>query len=959
MVNTDARLRIFARAGVLIVFLVCAVTLAGWFLQIPRLASIVPGWPRMAIVNAFCFLLCAAGIFQLTLPARVRLLETARMAVAAIVLAIAAYALVTFIAGGGILVPAGRGVFNLGRPSFATAFNFLLLAAALMLPRGRRPGRIYAGLIAVGLMASGFNLVGYAYGIAILSREPSLSSMSLPSLICFILLFLSGLMARPRDGWAAIILARDSGGIAVRRLLPAVLLLPFITNGVVVLAYRSRPFEAPFGFAILAVIMSAGLAVVVVAIADWLARHEEERRREQELLEAIFENSEAVIYVKDLSGRYLRVNRRYLDIFKIDRDSVIGKTDRDLFPSDDAQALRATDERVARSSRPLIEEETVPHHDGRHTYVSMKSALRDAAGRPYAIFGISTDITERKLSEVRLQTQLERLALLERITRAVGQRQDTGSIFQVVVRNLEDRLPADFVSICLYDPLAGKLTVNHVGVKSAPLGHELGIIEQAAVPVDQNGLSRCVQGFLVYEPDIADVDFPFPRRLARQGLRSVVFTPLAIEENVFGVLIIARAKENAFSSTDCEFLRQLGEHVALAANQARLRDSLQGAYDNLQQTQQIVLQQERLGALGQMASGIAHDINNAISPVAIYTQSLLERERNLPQHIKDYLEIVGRVIKDVSATVGRMRDFYHRDEPDAPLQPLNLNELVPQVVELTRARWSDMPQRRGIVISVVTRLETDLPAILGDPVEIREMATNLIFNAVDAMPEGGTITIRTAAVKGAERVLLEVGDSGIGMDEETRRRCLEPFFTTKGERGTGLGLAMVYGAAERHQAALDIDSAPGKGTRIRLEFRATAAEATVKPAPRAANIAPLRLLLVDDDPSVLHSTQMVLELDGHSVVAADGGSAGIDVLRAAKDAGESFDLMVTDLGMPYVDGNQVARVAKELFPSLTVVLVTGWGRKMAGRDGSPTHVDHMLPKPLDIDELRALFPQGE
>lgn len=963
MVNTDAKLRILARAGVLVAFLVCAITLAGWFLGIPQLASIVPGWPRMAIINAFCFLLCAAGVFQLTLPARVRPLELARKAIAVIVLAIAVYALVTFVTGGGfrgILAPAGSGLFNLGRPSLATAFNFLLLAAALMLGRGRRPGRIYAGLIAVGLTVTGFGLVGYAYGIAILSRAPSISSMSLPTLICSILLFLSALTARLRDGWAAIILARGGGGIAVRRLLPAVLLLPFVMNGVVVLAYRSRPFEAPFGFAILAVIMSAGLAVVVVAIAGWLARHEEERRREQELLEAVFDSSEAVIYVKDLSGRYVRVNRRFLEIFQVERDNVIGKTDRDLFPAGDAEALRAVDERVARSSRPLIEEETVPHHDGRHTYVSMKSALRGAEGRPYAIFGISTDITERKLSEVRLQTQLERLALLERITRAVGQRQDIGSIFQVVVRNLEDRLPADFASICLYDPQAGKLTVNHVGVKSAPLGRELGITEQAVVPVDQNGLSRCVQGFLVYEPDIAEVDFPFPRRLARQGLRSLVFTPLAIEENVFGVLVIARAKDNAFSSTDCEFLRQLGEHVALAANQARLRDSLQDAYDDLKQTQQIVLQQERLGALGQMASGIAHDINNAISPVAVYTQSLLERERNLPQHIQDYLEIVGRVIKDVSATVGRMRDFYHRDEPDAPLQPLNLNELVPQVVELTRARWSDMPQQRGIVITVFTQLEADLPAILGDAAEIREMATNLIFNAVDAMPDGGTITIRTAAVKGAGagRVLFEVGDSGIGMAEETRRRCLEPFFTTKGERGTGLGLAMVYGAAERHQAGLEIDSAPGQGTRIRLEFRATTAPAAIRPTPRSADIPPLRLLLVDDDPSVLHSTQMVLELDGHSVVAADGGSAGIDALRAAKEAGETFDLMITDLGMPYVDGNQVARLAKELFPSLTVVLLTGWGRKMAGRDGSPTHVDHMLPKPLDIEELRALFPQG-
>ena len=325
--------------------------------------------------------------------------------------------------------------------------------------------------------------------------------------------------------------------------------------------------------------------------------------------------------------------------------------------------------------------------------------------------------------------------------------------------------------------------------------------------------------------------------------------------------------------------------------------------------------------------------------------------------MRDYLEIVGRVVNDVSATVGRMRDFYRRDDAEAEFAPVSLNDLVPQVVELTRARWSDMPQQRGIVITVATELESGLPPVMGNASELREALTNLIFNAVDAMPQGGAITIRTLSTGTAEaaRVRLEVADTGVGMDDETRQRCLEPFFTTKGQRGTGLGLAMVYGAAERHKAALDIASAPGAGTSFRLEFAAAQVESAPEPAPQAVETGPLRLLLVDDDPSVLHSTHVVLELDGHAIIAADGGEAGIAALKAAKAAGESFDVMVTDLGMPYVDGNQVARTAKELFPDMMVVLLTGWGRKMNDRDQSTAHIDHMLAKPLDIDELRALF----
>jgi len=166
---------------------------------------------------------------------------------------------------------------------------------------------------------------------------------------------------------------------------------------------------------------------------------------------------------------------------------------------------------------------------------------------------------------------------------------------------------------------------------------------------------------------------------------------------------------------------------------------------------------------------------------------------------------------------------------------------------------------------------------------------------------------------------------------------------------------MVYGAAQRHKASLEIDSTPGKGTCIRLEFAATRAEAERPQTILPSEIPPLRLLLVDDDPAVLNSTRVVLELDGHTVVAADGGEAGIEALRNAKDGGQSFDVIVTDLGMPYIDGNQVARTAKELFPSTPVILLTGWGRKMGEGENPPAHVNCILSKPLDLDELRAVF----
>jgi CheY-like chemotaxis protein len=300
------------------------------------------------------------------------------------------------------------------------------------------------------------------------------------------------------------------------------------------------------------------------------------------------------------------------------------------------------------------------------------------------------------------------------------------------------------------------------------------------------------------------------------------------------------------------------------------------------------------------------------------------------------------------------------------LTGVHLNPLVQQVMDLTRARWSDMPQQRGMVIQLRLELAHEPPAVMGIESEIREALTNLIFNAVDAMPEGGALTLRTEVVGDvsapSRQVRMEVSDTGIGMDEEARRRCLEPFFTTKGERGTGLGLAMVYGVARRHGAEIDIESALGRGTTIRLSFVAPVSAAAAPAPSTAVQAAPaaLRILVVDDDPLLLKSLRDTLEGDGHTIVVANGGQEGIDLFRTAVNDKQTFDVIVTDLGMPYVDGSQVAGFVKAASPSTPVILLTGWGHRLMTEGDLPEHVDILLSKPPKLRELReALARCGE
>ncbi|HTW63122.1 MAG TPA: PAS domain S-box protein [Bryobacteraceae bacterium] len=405
----------------------------------------------------------------------------------------------------------------------------------------------------------------------------------------------------------------------------------------------------------------------------------------------------------------------------------------------------------------------------------------------------------------------------------------------------------------------------------------------------------------------------------------------------------------------------LGMAVDVTEYDAEVYEALQRAYDDLRNTRDAVMQHERLRVLGQMASGIAHDINNALAPMKLYTQVLLEDERGLTQQGRASLITIRKAIDDVTETVARLREFYRPTEPPA-LVPLRLNDLSHEVLDLTRARWRDISQQAGIAIEVATELSADLPLVLGIESEIREAVINLIFNAVDAMPSGGTLTLRTgiretdALVQQETAVAyayIEVADTGSGMDENTLRRCMEPFFTTKGERGTGLGLAMVYGIAQRNNGSIEIESTPGKGTTMRLRFPIPRSPvAQLNAAIETEVFSPRRILVVDDDPLVAEVMRDILHRDGHQVTVVEGGEAGISAFREASKSGAPFEIVLTDLGMPHVDGRRVAAAIKSESAHTPVILLTGWGRRMVADGDMPPGVDQLLSKPADLNELR-------
>jgi signal transduction histidine kinase/CheY-like chemotaxis protein len=431
-------------------------------------------------------------------------------------------------------------------------------------------------------------------------------------------------------------------------------------------------------------------------------------------------------------------------------------------------------------------------------------------------------------------------------------------------------------------------------------------------------------------------------------VRSVLIVPMTIGETTIGALGLG-SEDYRFTAADERLVSNIADLAALALSSARLFEDRTRAYRDLAAAQDQLVRTERLRALGEMASGIAHDFNNLLAAILGRAQLLLGRVDD-PQLVR-WLSIIERSALDGAQTVRRLQEFT-RMRRDAPLVPVDLNEIVADALEMTQSRWRDEAQSRGIAIDVETSF-SPVPAVAADPAGLREVFTNLILNAVDAMPTGGRLALATGAREAGIEVV--VSDTGVGMSETVRERIFDPFFTTKGPQGTGLGLAMAYGIVSRHGATIAVESAEGVGSTFRLSFPLTVDLTPTQSSPPDLPVAvpPLRCLVVDDEESVGSVLGDVLEMDGHEVAVVTDGAAAIERFRA-----ERFDVVFTDLAMPGLSGWQVIRAVKAIAPDVPVFLVSGFAVELSAEERRAHGVEAVLAKPLKIAELRAAVGQA-
>ncbi len=588
-----------------------------------------------------------------------------------------------------------------------------------------------------------------------------------------------------------------------------------------------------------------------------------------------------------------------------------------------------------------------------------------------------------------------RAQILSALIHDTADQRDLPGLFQDLLRRLVDDFGADFACMAEVEggPGVGKhikterlpnieltqrrtkndnveIVINAMYTRDPQILADLGVSASepgSRFPMDPDVLGRCLGGRTIYQADAQSGTGVACRRFAEARLRAMVAVPLRVRDRALGVLQVARRAPLSFDGEERKFLQQLADALVLAVHQHLMQRNLQDAHDELHAAQQAMMQQERLKAVGQMASGIAHDINNALAPITMYSELMLAVEPNLSPDSRRLLQLILSASLDISHTTQRLSDFYRQRGPMREPVPLDVNQLITQVVELTRPRWRDMPLRRGVVIGIETDLALRLPPVLGSASELREALTNLVFNAVDAMPYGGRLMLRTEAQ--GQIAVITVADTGIGMSAATRARCFEPFFTTKGDEGSGLGLPMVYGIIKAHGGDIFVTSEPGQGARFVLSLPGQPVQPDARPAQEPAPAVwtdatrdpggGLRVLCVDDEPLVLEVLSHTLQLDGHEVLSADSARAALLAFAAAKARGAPVDLVITDLSMPHMDGRELALQLQQEAPALKVVLISGWGEGRgfdpgaADADGPPGPViETVLTKPLSFDELR-------
>lgn len=553
---------------------------------------------------------------------------------------------------------------------------------------------------------------------------------------------------------------------------------------------------------------------------------------------------------------------------------------------------------------------------------------------------IGTAVDKAQIHE-RQKVTVRRLVALDEITRLISGTLDAREVFVLATTQLRRLVGPGRVSVALYDAVHDCFDMQFLAVD--------GVEKEPTWPTLKRTDSAMGQAIESQHPvvvDLTEASSDYELHLHKLGFKTFVAVPIVVELSPVGTLNLSWFENEAVDDDTIDVLNALAAHLAVAIKNTRLFSDLESTLAELRAAQERLVQTGRLEALGELAAGVAHDFNNVLG--AILGRAQLLKNYMQDQTLRKNLDVIERAALDGAATVRRIQEF-SKSQSVAALEPVEVDAMVREAVEYTQPRWHDRPSRDGIHIEVqVDCAET--PMVRGNPQELREVLTNLIHNACDAMPTGGTLQLRTGSCSlGA---FVEVADSGAGMPPEVRSRVFDPFYTTKGSRGSGLGLSVSYGIIQQHSGTIVVDSEIDQGTLFRIELPIADGDWVApepEPAPQPTEET-ARILVIDDEEAIREVLADILMTGDHETVMAEDGQQGLELFAEG-----GFDVVLTDLGMPGMSGFDVARAVRKLDTITPIGLLTGWGANVDQDEMHRAGIDLLVPKPFKFDEVLGLI----
>lgn len=583
----------------------------------------------------------------------------------------------------------------------------------------------------------------------------------------------------------------------------------------------------------------------------------------------------------------------------------------------------------------------------------------------YQALAILRDITERKRIEEVLRERNKELHALNEISKAVGETLDLDELLKKVVSLAGSIVDSNYTSIVVVDE-EGVLKKSYDDFHGIPLLH---------IRAREKGITRRIvsTGLPVIVDRVPDdtQDNQTNPDLITHGIKSYAGVPIISQGKLRGVLFVHSTTLDAFKEK-IPILSAFARQIAPSLENAQLFEKLNAktrelisinrklekAYENLKITQNHLVQVEKLRALGEMAGGVAHDFNNILAAILGRSELLkiiLERypgpERRKSKNIFiDGLEVIEKAASDGAETVRRIQEFTRVRTDDKLFTKVDVNGLVNDAMEFTKTKWMNEAEASGIKIKVRKRLGDNLP-VLGNVSELREVLINMIMNSIDAMPEGGNLSIKTKTQD--KKILISIRDNGMGMSDVVKQKIFDPFFTTKGPQSTGLGMSVSYGIIKRHKGEILVESKEGKGTTMSIILPVSLKSVeSEKKEWVAVKCKKASILVVDDDREICSLLHDILKNEGHEVVTASTGIKGISAFKK-----NHFDLVISDLGMPKMSGWEVAKEIKKMNPEIPVVILNGWGVQLDDEKLKENRVDLVMAKPFKVSQVLDLVHQ--